>query len=66
MAHRGDLGMFEKVDVQSPLVQPSASRLLCQATKMHDNDFEVDISILEEGGWLSTCNPTQSYVYVLV
>lgn len=66
MAHQRGFDMFEKVNVQSLSVQPSASRLLPQTTKMYDNDFEADPSEFEEGGWLSTCNPTHSYVYVLI
>lgn len=60
MAHQRGFEVFEKVDVQSLFVQPSASRPLSQATKMYDNDFEADLSDFEEGGWLSTCNPTKS------
>lgn len=60
MAHQRGFEMFVKVDVQLLFVQSSASRLLSQATKIYDNGFEADLSDFEEGGWLSTCNPTQS------
>ena len=48
MAHRSGVEMFQKGNVQSVFVQPTASRPLSQATEMYDTEFEEDLSDFEE------------------
>ena len=48
MAHQRELEMFQKGNVQSVFVQPSAPRPLSQATEMYDTEFEEDLSDFEE------------------
>lgn len=48
MAHQRGVEMFQKGNVQSVFVQPSAPRPLSQATEMYDTEFEEDLSDFEE------------------
>ena len=48
MAHQRGFEMFQKCNVQSVFVQPSAPRPLSQATEMYDTEFEEDLSDFEE------------------
>lgn len=40
--------MYQKGNVQSVFIQPSAPRPLSQATEMYDTEFEEDLSDFEE------------------
>lgn len=48
MAHQMRVEMFQKGNVQSVFVQPSAPRPSSQATDMYDTEFEEDLSDFEE------------------
>lgn len=48
MAHQRRFEMFQKGNVQSVFVQPSAPRPFSQATEMYDTEFEEDLSDFEE------------------
>ena len=48
MAHHRALEMYQKGNVPSVFVQPSAPRPLSQATEMYDTEFEEDLSDFEE------------------
>lgn len=48
MAHQRGVEMFQKGNVQSVFVQPSATRPFSQATEMYDTEFEEDLSDFEE------------------
>ena len=48
MAHQRGAEMFQKGNMQSVFVQPSAPRPLSQATDMYDTEFEEDSSDFEE------------------
>lgn len=47
-AHQRGMEMFQKGNVPSVFVQPSAPRPLSQATEMYDIEFEEDLSDFEE------------------
>lgn len=48
MAQPRGIEMFQKGNVQSVFVQPSAPRPVSQATEMYDTEFEEDLSDFEE------------------
>ena len=48
MAQQRGVEMFQKGNVQSVFVHPSAPRPTSQATEMYDTEFEEDLSDFEE------------------
>ena len=47
-ARQGGVEMFQKGNVQSVFVQPSAPRPPSEVTEMYDTEFEEDLSDFEE------------------